>query len=245
MRTTSWARRARRGAVVLCALAALALPAASTAQEIQLRGPLATRFVPDPAVRAHLELVPRVGVLTRADTGTVAAYGYDAGAAPAVGLDVHLLAPLGRCYSCMLHHGLALGLTYAAGPTLGAFHAAAYQQYVGDLGYAFRMELPCLRRQDRRVFLTGLLGVSAQWADAGEGDVTYGTSADANNRAGYAQRFDHFSLGWRLGGMLDMHLDNVVLGFGIDVRDLYGVATEVSRTFLLAASARVGFDLRL
>ncbi len=195
--------------------------------------------------RPYLEVNTHMGVLSRAVTGTPPGYGHDAQATPTLGADVRLLFHAFDCGSCAFHHGPALGFTWAPGPDLGTTDRYAWRHYIGDVAYAMRMEFPCMRRPGRRVFLTGVLGVSGAWADAGTGSADEGDRSRWNDRAALADRGDHFALGWRLGANLDMHLNSLLLGFGFDLRQLYGVDTDHAQTFMLGAQIRVGFDVGL
>jgi hypothetical protein len=118
--------------------------------------------------RPALTLVTSFGALAHATTGTVARYGYDSATAPALGVSARLLFPMPGC-RC-LAHGVELNYQGASGPDFGLGHGAAFTQHIADASYAVRVELPCLRRGDRRWWVTGSLGLSMRIADAGTGD---------------------------------------------------------------------------
>ena len=131
------------------------------------------------------------------------------------------------------------------GTTLGAGGASAWERGIIDLGYAFRVELPCMRSGTRRWWVTGTVGVSGQLADAGLGDVAAAETAGLNERTIAGQRYDHVALGWHFGASMEVVFDKTLVGFGVDLRDLRGLDTDQARTFLLGANLRVGLDLGL
>lgn len=189
-----------------------------------------------------LEVNARAGVLSRAVTGTPVGYGHDAQGTPAFGADVRLLFHAFDCGSCAFHHGPALGFTWAPGPDFGTTDRYAWRHYVGDAAYAMRMEFPCMRGPGRRVFFTGLAGVSGAWADAGTGSADENDRARWNDRTQLADAGDHLALGWRLGANLDVHFRRLLVGVGFDLRQLYGVDTDHAQTMMLGAQLRLGFD---
>src|SRR5688572_1246548 len=105
------------------------------------------------------------------------------------------------------------------------------------------MFMSFLKTGSRHVFGSGLLCMSGQWADAGLGDVGFSNTSALYERQQAAKQYDHFALGWRLGLAVDVHWSSLALGVGFDLRDLYGVNTDQSRTFMLSTNARIGFDL--
>ena len=240
-------RRAALFAPFACAtLAALAAPATAAASGAPPRIQPTLAVEPELAVLrprrtgVHLTVTGQLGALDRSTTGTLVGYGYDASVTPSAGVNVQLLFPVEGCHCAS--HGLDLGFSYAAGPTFGAFHEAAFRHHLFDAAYAWRWDLPCLRRQNRRALLTARVGVAGTWADAGLGDVSRDDVSRANERMLAASRDDHFAVGWRLGGAMDFAFDDAVVGFGLDLRELYGVGTDLSRTFMLGANVRVGAD---
>lgn len=183
------------------------------------------------------------GALHHATTGTIAAYGYDTATAPSLGVNARLLFPIPMC-RC-LSHGVDLNYAYAAGPDLRVGREAAYVQHTIDASYAARTELPCMRRGDRRWWVTGTLGVSVRVADAGLGDVSRDDVSRLNERTSLSSRYDHVAVGWRLGGAMEVTFSRFLIGVALDLRDLYGVDTEQRRTMLFGAAIRVGGDFLL
>ena len=66
-----------------------------------------------------------------------------------------------------------------------------------------------------------------------------------NERSGYAARYDHAAMGWRVGGAMDVTFGRMLVGVALDLRDLYGLDTELRRTTVMGASIRVGADFLL
>lgn len=208
---------------------------------LTLELPYERRAWRDPNRISHLVVSAQLGVLNQATTGTVADYGYDTGTAPSVGLRGRYWWPITGC-SCGMGHGLDASVSYANGPTLGALHSGAWERVVADLGYSYRVEFPCMRRADRRVYLSGVLGLSFQHANAGLGDVSRDNAAGLNVRESAARAYDHASLGWRLGGDLEMYRGRTVYGFGVDLRSLHALSGDQARTFMLGAHLSLGWD---
>ena len=50
------------------------------------------------------------------------------------------------------------------------------------------------------------------------------------------------ALGWRLGFDAEAHFRSFILGIGVDMRQLWGVDTELARTTTMGATLRIGFD---
>lgn len=189
----------------------------------------------------HFEGSLRLGVLERATTGTIAAYGYDVATVPTVGADLRWLSPFG-CGPCAMMHGVHVGFTYAGGPTFGIDREVAFRNYLIDAAYAFRIRAPCLSSRNRQIVFTGAAGLSGMMADAGLGDTTADHADRANERASLASRYDHVALGWRVGVDAEAHFRAFVLGIGVDMRQLWGVDTELARTTMMGATLRIGFD---
>lgn len=196
-----------------------------------------------PDEQPHLTVAATFGVLDQATTGTLAAYGYDRSAAMSLGLNTRLVFPLRGC-RCMTH-GVDANVLWTDGPALGTGNGSAWERGIVDLGYVFRVELPCMRRGTRRWWVAGTLGLSGQLADAGLGDVAAGETAGSNERTAAGSRYDHLALGWHFGASMDVVFDKTLVGFGVDLRDLRGIDTDQARTFLLGANLRVGVDLGL
>lgn len=196
-----------------------------------------------PEEQPHFTLALTYGALEHGTTGTPAGYGYDGGTAMSLGVNSRLVFPLRGC-RCMTH-GVDANLLWSDGTTLGVGGESAWTRAVVDFGYAFRVELPCLRSGTRRWWVTGTVGMSGQWADAGLGDVATSETAGANERMAAAQRYDHVALGWHAGASMEVVFDKALVGFGVDLRDLRGIDTDQARTFLLGVNLRAGFDLGL
>lgn len=196
-----------------------------------------------PREQPHLTLAATFGALDQATTGTLPAYGYDHGAAMSLGLNTRLVFPLEGC-RCMTH-GVDANVLWTNGTALGAGGNSAWERGIIDLGYAFRVELPCMRHGTRRWWVTGTLGVTGQLADAGLGDVSAAETAGLNERTAASARYDHLALGWHFGASMEVVFDKTLVGFGVDLRDLRGLDTDQARTFLLGANLRVGLDLGL
>ncbi len=196
-----------------------------------------------PQDQPHLTVALTYGALEHGTTGTPAGYGYDRGTSMSLGVNARLVFPLQGCH-CMTH-GVDANVLWSDGTTLGVGGESAWVRGVVDLGYAFRVELPCLRRGTRRWWVTGTVGVSGQLADAGLGDVATGETAGVNERTAASQRYDHVALGWHAGASMEVVFDKALVGFGVDLRDLRGIDTDQARTFLLGVNLRAGFDLGL
>ncbi len=211
-------------------------------QPLLLVEPLYHRRPTNPQHR--LVLAAGLGVLDHATTGTMAAYGYDRGPAPSVSLNARWLSRIDGC-SCAMGHGVDVQATFSRGPSFGLAHTAAYTQYLGDVAYAFRVELPCLRRGDRRIYTTGMAGIAVLVSDAGLGDTATDDAARLNERTLAASAYDRVAVGWRLGGTFDITWARTLVGVGVDLRNVYAVSGDQARTLLLSANLRVGFDLGL
>ena len=237
----SWAR-----GVFLSVLSVSSVSSVASAQRPPDRGeslmlavePLILRT---PREQPHLTIAGTFGALEHGTTGTLAAYGYDRGAAMSLGLNARLVFPLQGC-RCMTH-GVDANVLWTDGAALGAGASSAWERGIIDLGYAFRVELPCMRSGTRRWWVTGTLGLSGQLADAGLGDVSASETAGLNERTAASARYDHLALGWHFGASMEVVFDKTLVGFGVDLRDLRGLDTDQARTFLLGANLRVGVDL--
>jgi hypothetical protein len=196
------------------------------------------------AQNRRLIVAANLGTIDRGTTGTLVGFGYDATVSTTAGADVRLVFPGPFCERCF-SHGLATGYTYSAGPTFGALHDAAFRLHVFDLAYAARVEFPCMRREHRRVHLTGLVGAAGMYADAGLGDVSRDDANRLNDRVAASQQYDHGALGWRVGLSLDFTFDSMLVGVGVDLRELYGLGAPEARTILAGAVLRIGFDVML
>ena len=236
-------------ALVAVVVAAIALLRADivAAQEVQLDGPLRadTEEYREPTRSTKLELVANFGVLDRATSGTGSNYRYDQNATAVGGVDVRLLFPAFDC-GCDLAHGAQLGVSGSGGTALGFgdLDTSAFRHIIIDAGYIFRTELPCMASGNRRWFVTGTLGLTTLVADAGLGSGV-ANDVDRNVREAAAEAYDHVALGWHFGAVMDVHFGALILGFGFDLREAYGIGTELSRTFALSGSLRLGGEISL
>lgn len=234
----------RRSSFALAALAlTLAAPVVRADPGDVGLGYVHTTEVRERERRPELLLTGAVGVTNQSTTGTVAGWGYDSGTSPSLGLNARLLFPIQGC-RC-LWHGVDLNYAWSNGPSFGAAHEAAWTQHLVDASYAARVELPCLRRGDRRWWVTGTLGMSMRLANAGLGDVARDDATQLNERTSLAGRYDHTALGWRVGGAMEVTFARFLVGVALDLRDLYGIDTDQRRAFLLGASIRIGGDFIL
>lgn len=238
--------RWRLRALLVCTV--LSMTAAASAQEAQLQGPLTTQItllMPEQVARGpRWELTTGIGVLGRATTGTVPSYGYDVGAALAARAGTRFFfEPFAHC-NCLPRHGFDLGFLYAAGSTFGTLHDAAWRQHVVDAAYAMQIKLPCLSQGAREVTLTGMAGLTGQWADAGMGDVDRNDTREQNFRTSVSQSYDHFALGWRVGAALDLRIHGFIVGVEANFRDLFGIQTAHARSTLMEAGLRIGYQFQ-
>ncbi len=227
-----------RTLIVSSALFASLVSVEARAQDIELTGPLTAdsnwqdvEVDDDPE---HLQLVAGLSAIDRSTTGTGAIGGLDNGFAGGASIDARLYFEFEGC-DCFQH-----------GPTLGVGASAAahdedepsIRQYGIDLGYSGRFELRCMRDEEtnRRFYASAIAGLSGLFSDAKE--------QREQDRA-IADRFDHTSIGWRLGATFDVSFDGIILGLGLDLRTLYGIDTSLDRDFTLGATLRVGGELEL
>lgn len=242
----------RTHVVALSAAALGSVLAASSAhaQEVLLLRPQPSytepRLSPQQMARgARIELTTGVGVLGRSTTGTMPGYGYDAGAALGGRANVRVFfEPFADC-NCQMRHGFDLGTVHAAGSGFGINNNFAWRQYVFDAAYAFHMRLPCMSNQHIEMTLTGLAGLTGQWADAGLGDVARDDTSDFNARMSAAASYDHAAIGWRFGAAFDMRVAGFVLGIEGNMRDLYGIQSNHARSFLMELGLRIGGQFQL
>ncbi len=200
----------------------------------------------EPSHGPKLELVATFGVLDRATTGTSPDHGYGQNATALGGVDVRLLLPLFDNCSCEIGHGAQLGVSGSGGTALGFgdVDSSAFRHVIIDAGYVFRTELPCMASGSRRWFVTGTLGVTTLVADAGLGSGVV-DDADRNVRESAASAYDHVAFGWRLGAVMDVHFGALIAGFGFDLREAYGISTNLERTFALSGILRLGGEISL
>ena len=153
----SWARGVSLSVLSVASVASAQRPPDRGESLVLALEPLILRT---PREQPHLTIAGTFGALEHGTTGTLAAYGYDRGAAMSLGLNARLVFPLEGC-RCMTH-GVDASVLWSNGTTLGAGGASAWERGIIDLGYAFRVELPCMRRGTRRWWVTGTVGVSGQ-----------------------------------------------------------------------------------
>ena len=190
-----------------------------------------------------LEVTVDMGVLDRGTTGIgepLLGLGYDHGGGLQAGAGARLYFELNEYF----RHGPSLRLSHQAGSVLGLAgeHGFAWSQL--DLAYVFRTSLPCMSGDEVQWYLSGLVGLTGVYADAGTGD---GPSDDRwNERLAASEELDHLALGGMLGVGLDMHFDEVFLGALIDVREPFALGSGVvSRSFVTSATLRAGVELGL
>lgn len=191
------------------------------------------------------ELTLAAGVADRGSTGTGAllGLGYDQSAGPIGTLDLRLFVEASRSEARYFRHGPVLRASYFAGRELG-IERAAFVNVPIDLGYAGRLELPCLADGDRHIYLQGFLAITGLYADAGRGDAwVEPNTAAAAETAELSRALDHAGLGGALGLGLDVHFGAFLLGVGVDLRQYFGIETSVARDLVWSGLVRVGADL--
>ena len=186
-----------------------------------------------------------LGVADRGTTGTgsLLGLGYDQSTGPIATLDVRLFVDETGSAARYFRHGPVARVSYFAGPTLGV-ERAAFTNVPIDLGYAGRLELPCMGEGDRHVYLAGFLAVTGVYADAGRGDWRTEPNTETDVAITSASRaLDHAGLGGALGVAMDVHFGAFALGVGVDLRQYFGIDTAVARDLVWSGLVRVGVDL--
>jgi hypothetical protein len=191
------------------------------------------------------ELTLSFGVADRSttSTGSLLGLGYDQSTGPIGTLDARLFIDESSSVTRYFRHGPVLRASYFAGPTLGA-EGFAFRDVPIDLGYAGRLELPCLADGDRHFYLQGFLAVTGVHADAGRGDHAVEPNSATELAVIEASRtLDHAGVGGALGVGIDMHVGAFVLGVGVDLRQYFGVDTAVARDLIWSGMLRLGVDV--
>lgn len=223
----------RLAQLALSLAATLLCPALASANQPDV---IPTYHGEDESVVSAVELTLEGGLLDRGTTGVgepLLGYGYDHGGGVLIGAGLRLYFDIDGRY---FHHGVAVRVGHQPG---GGF---AWSQL--DLTYVFRTELPCLSSDDRRLRLSGIIGVTGARADAGMGN---GAADDRwNLREVASEQLDHQALGAVLGVALDVHSGPFLLGLMLDVRELFALGdTPVARSFVATGSLRAGVELDL
>lgn len=190
-----------------------------------------------------LEVSVDLGVQDRGTTGIgepLLDEGYDTAGGLLAGAGARMLFGIGG--GEYFHHGVATRVSHDAGWGLGLSDRYGFAWSAADLAYAFRTNLPCMSTPERKLFLTGVLGVSGVVANAGTG-LEKNPQTDRERRVA-SERLDHLALGPVLGVALDMHMGPVFLGLELYLRQAYALDDgPVSRSYVSSASMRVGFQL--
>ncbi|MEQ8454712.1 MAG: hypothetical protein RLO52_31870 [Sandaracinaceae bacterium] len=202
---------------------------------------LAASLLASPALaddRLELELSIPIGVADRSTAAPelVPGYGYENQTGLLLGADARLYAGGNRYFQL----GVALSGAHHAGPALGLADGYAFRSTMLDAGLAGRVRFPCMSGGDTRVHLSGVLGLSGLYADAGEGVGGRPNGPDAEARRAAAAQLDHGALGWRFALDLAWHLGNFIVGGGIGVRQHFGLDTAVARDLVLDVGLRIG-----
>jgi len=228
------------------ACGALALVLAVVGMEPQeasaRRGPALLRLPAPASPKANLELIGEFGFVDRSTTGiggSLLGRGYDASAGSIAGAQLRVFFPImGRTFG----HGFDMRYSRSAGPTLGA-DGYALGLHMLDLGYTMRFEGRCMRSDTARWFFSGTLGLSGYDAQTGPGDGADQWPAQFKGQTG---AFDHQALGWLLSVNMDAHLEEFIVGVGLNLRQHFGISdSPVQRNFMLSLVLRLGFDIDL
>jgi hypothetical protein len=101
-----------------------------------------------------------------------------------------------------------------------------------------------MRGEGRRIHLSGALGVTGLYADAGTGRGD--STDDWNDRVDASETLDHFGVGGYLTVDLAAHYGAGFIGLRLDAREHFAVGhATVARDVTLGASLRFGVDLSL
>ena len=111
----SWARGVSLSVLSVASVASAQRPPDRGESLVLALEPLILRT---PREQPHLTIAGTFGALEHGTTGTLAAYGYDRGAAMSLGLNARLVFPLEGC-RCMTH-GVDASVLWSNGTTLGA-----------------------------------------------------------------------------------------------------------------------------
>jgi hypothetical protein len=99
-----------------------------------------------------------------------------------------------------------------------------------------------MRGETRRIHLSGALGVTGLYADAGTGR---GARDDMwNARVVAADALDHYGVGGYLTVDLTAHYDAAFVGLRLDAREHFAVGhSSIARDVTIGASLRFGVDI--
>ena len=190
-----------------------------------------------------VEVAVDLGVQDRGTTGIgepLLGEGYDRGGGLVAGAGARMLLPVGD--GGYFHHGVAARISHNAGWGLGLSERYGFAWSALDLAYAFRTNLPCMSTPERKLFLTGLLGVSGVVANAGMG-LEADPQTERQRRVA-SEQLDHVALGPLLGVGLDVHMGAFFLGLSLDLRQAYALGGgPLSASYVSSASIRVGAQL--
>ena len=193
----------------------------------------------EPSAIRDVEISAELGVMDRGTTGIGApllGYGYDHGGGAFGALGTRVLFPFG--YGDYFAHGFDLRASYSAGEFFGVDGVDFHNGQL-DLGYVFRTEFPCMRGETRIIYLSGALGVTGLYADAGTGrgepDDTW------NERVAASEALDHYGLGGYLTVDLAAHYGATFIGLRLDAREHFALGhSAIARDVTVAASLRFG-----
>jgi hypothetical protein len=232
----------RIGSIFSLILLASVWCAADTAKAEGSPYSLTVEPAPEPSALADVELSAELGVMDRGTTGVGApllGYGYDHGGGALGAIGTRFLFRFG--YGDYFRHGLDLRAAYSAGEFFGVDGAGMHVGQL-DVGYVFRTEFPCMRGETRRIHLSGALGVTGLYADAGTGR---GARDDMwNARVVAADALDHYGVGGYLTVDLTAHYDAAFVGLRLDAREHFAVGhSSIARDVTIGASLRFGVDI--
>lgn len=197
-----------------------------------------TAFADDDLV--DMEVAVPIAIADRATTGTddeLHGYGYDDQTGLMSGLEMRLYTSGMNRY---LRLGVIAGAQHHAGPAFGLAGGHAFRTTLFDAGITARTVFPCMSSDEVRWHLSGLLAMSGMYADAGTGVGAQPNGPDEDARAAAARELDHAGLGWRLAVDLSIHFDHFLVGLGMGVRQMFGIDTVASRTWVADIGLRLG-----
>jgi len=187
-----------------------------------------------------LELTVPVAIADRSATGSgedLAGYGYDAQTGLLTGGELRLYT---EGFNRYLRLGVVAGAQHHAGPALGLADGYAFRTTIVDAGVAFRTIFPCMSDRSTRWHLAAVLGMTGVHADAGEGVGGEPNGDRHAERRAASERLDHAGLGWRLALDLSVHIENLIVGVGLGVRQYFGIDSPVARGLIMDAGLRIG-----
>lgn len=201
-------------------------------------------YLPPPWERdeggAVLELAIDLGLLDRGTTGIgdpLLDQGYDHGGGPVAGIGARLLFPFAD--GDYFHHGATLRLSHHGGGSFGLSERVGFVWTSLDATYAFRTNFPCMSDDDRKVYLTGLVGVTGTRADAGTGEGP--RDEHWNQRVAASTELDHLALGPMLGLDLSVHFGALLAGVMLDLRQIFALGEgPISRSTVATGTLRFG-----